>query len=217
LIARGFLILFFDYRTGWDFSARTYLDFWTPVGMLRNIFLNGFHPVIPWLSFMLIGMWLGRQDILDARIRRRILWVSVLTAASAEILSDILQRALPGQGAFSVFDTQPMPPMPLYIVAGAGTAIAVITICLELTLRYPQAGAFTALAATGQLALTNYIGHVVVGMGFLQAIGRLEDQTLVFAFLSALVYCLLAIIFSYFWRKRFPRGPLEWVMRRMTG
>jgi uncharacterized membrane protein YeiB len=106
--------------------------------------------------------------------------------------------------------------VPLYIIAGTGTAIAIIMLCLELTFRYPKAQIFSPLVSTGQLALTLYVAHVVLGMGFLEMIGRLENQTLEFATLSAAIFTILAIIFSYYWRKRFQRGLLEWVMRKVT-
>jgi len=133
----------------------------------------------------------------------------------AEILSYTLIKRFPGESGI-IFGTEPMPPMPLYIVAGAGTAIAIITICLELVFRYPNARIFSSLVATGQLALTLYVAHVVIGMGFLEMIGRLENQTLQFATVSAIIFSALAIVFSYYWRKRFLRGPLEWVMRKIT-
>lgn len=209
------LVFIFDYEKGWDFSTLTYVDFWTFAGMVRHIFFNGFHPVIPWLAFVLIGMWLGRQEIKNTQVRRTILWVSVSVAAVAELLSFILVKLFPGESGV-IFGTEPMPPMPLYIIAGAGTAIAIITLCLELTFRYPNARIFSPLVATGQLALTLYVAHVVIGMGFLEIIGRLEHQTLQFATISAIVFSVLAIVFSSYWRKHFQRGPLEWVMRKVT-
>jgi len=209
------LVFIFDYEKGWDFSTLTYIDFWTVAGMARHIIFNGFHPVIPWLAFILIGMWLGRQDVKDSQVRRQILWVGVSVAAIAETLSYILVKIFPGETGI-IFGTEPMPPMPLYIIAGAGTAIAIITICLELTFQYPKARIFSPLVATGQLALTLYVAHVVIGMGFLEVIGRLENQTLQFATISAIIFSALAIVFSNYWRKRFQRGPLEWMMRKIT-
>ncbi len=209
------LVFIFDYERGWDFSTLTYIDFWTFAGMIRHIFFNGFHPVIPWLAFILIGMWLGRQNVKNIQIRRKILWVSVSVAAAAEILSHILTKIIPGESGV-IFGTEPMPPMPLYILAGAGTAIVIITLCLEFTFRYPKARIFSPLVATGQLALTLYVAHVVIGMGFLEIIGRLEHQTLKFATISAAVFSVIAIVFSVYWRKRFQRGPLEWVMRKVA-
>ncbi|MBI9043113.1 MAG: DUF418 domain-containing protein [Anaerolineaceae bacterium] len=209
------LIFIFDYEKGWNLSTLTYVDFWTFSGMVRHIFFNGFHPVIPWLSFILIGMWLGRKDVKNKQVRRPILWISISAAVAAELLSYILITLFPGESG-AIFGTEPMPPMPLYIIAGAGTAIAIIILCLELTLRYPNARIFSPLVATRQLALTLYVAHVVIGMGFLEAIGRLENQTLQFATLSTVTFFILGIVFSTYWRKRFQRGPLEWLMRKVT-
>ncbi len=33
---------------------------------------------------------------------------------------------------------------------------------------------------------------------------------------SAAVFCAAAVVFAHLWRRRFRRGPLEWVMRRIT-
>lgn len=209
------LVFIFDYETGWYFSTLTYIDFWTFAGMLRHIFFNGFHPVIPWLAFVLIGMWLGRQDIKSTQVRRQILWTSIFITLVAEFLSYALVKLFPGEPGI-IFGTKPMPPMPLYIIAGAGTAIAIITLCLEITLRYPKARILSPLVATGQLALTLYVSHVVIGMGFLETMGHLENQTLQFAVISSVAFCTLAIMFSYYWRRQFQRGPLEWVMREIT-
>lgn len=214
-IAFLLLILIFDYETGWNFSTLTYVDFWTAKGMLRHLFFNGFHPVIPWLAFLLIGMWLGRQDVENRQIRRRILWIATLTAVIAETLSYILLKIFSGNiGIF--FSTEPMPPMPFYIAAGAGTAIVIIMLCLEYTLQYPHTSIVMPLVSTGQLALTLYVAHVVIGMGFIETIGRLENQTLQFAIASASIFFILSVIFSHYWHKQFQRGPLEWMMRKIT-
>jgi len=216
-LSLAFLILIFtfDYEKNWDFSTLTYSDFWTFSGMFRHTFFNGFHPVIPWLAFIFIGMWLGRQEVESIQVRKRIFWIGVSMAATAEILSFTLTKMVPSELSFA-FSTTPMPPMPLYILAGAGTAMIIIILCLELTFRYPNAQIFPPLVATGQLGLTLYVAHVVIGMGFLEMIGRLENQTLPFAIISAAIFSVLAIIFSYYWKKRFQRGPLEWVMRKVT-
>ena len=71
--------------------------------------------------------------------------------------------------------------------------------------------------STGQLALTTYVAHVLVGMGTLEAMGRLEDQTLGWAVSTSLVFSIAAIISSWLWRRRFSRGPLEALMRRIAG
>jgi len=67
------LLVLIDYETACDFETLTYVDFWTVVGFLRNTFYNGFHPVIPWAAFLLLGLWVGRQNPLDTKLRQRII------------------------------------------------------------------------------------------------------------------------------------------------
>ena len=221
----GFVILLFafEYETGWDWQTLSYAGFWTPAGLVRNLFFNGFHPVFPWTAFLLIGMVLGRQDLRSPAVRKRAIAWGLGVAVVAETASWILIKTL-SAGASAVdqelitalFGTAPMPPMPLYLIAGTGTACAVIAACIALGERFPEAAWLKPLVATGQLALTLYVAHVVLGMGVLEALGRLEGQSPAFAVGGALVFSALSVLFAHLWRKRFKRGPLEWVMRRLT-
>ena len=52
---------FWNYEIGWNFETLEYQGFWTINGFIRNLFFNGFHPVIPWTSFMLFGYWFGKK------------------------------------------------------------------------------------------------------------------------------------------------------------
>ena len=56
----------------------------------------------------------------------------------------------------------------------------------------------------------------MLGMGVLEAIGRLENQTLPFTLIASLVFCVASVVFAHLWRKRFERGPLEAIMRTLT-
>ncbi len=214
------LVLLFDYEQGWDWDTLAYAGFWTPLGMMRHLFFNGFHPVFPWTAFLLVGMWLGRQDMSNPALQKRILLVGVGLVCLAELASWLLIRTLtPGADSETIeflFGTSPMPPMPLYLLSGGGTALVVITLSIMLTERFAAARWLEPFVATGQVALTHYVAHVIIGMGLLGALGRLENQTLTFAVGSSVVFCVAAVLFSVLWRKRFNRGPLEWVMRRVT-
>ena len=213
----GFVLLlsFFDYEAGWNWETLEYTGFWTAEGMVRHIFFNGFHPVFPWLAFLLIGLWLGRQDVGDAGTRRSILRISLIVAVLSEAASLVLTRLFSGELGL-LFDSKPIPPMPLYVVAGAATAIVVILLCLEVTQRRPEANWLQPLVHTGQLALTLYVAHVLIGMGFLEAIGRLQNQSITFAVTTSIIFSTLGVVFAHLWRLRFRRGPLEWVMRKVT-
>ncbi|MEM1218189.1 MAG: heparan-alpha-glucosaminide N-acetyltransferase domain-containing protein [Bacteroidota bacterium] len=89
------LLLFFDYEQGWIFELWHYTDFWTPEGFFRNLFFNGFHPVIPWAAFMLFGLWYGRQNLYDEAFLRRSFIVSALVFLGIQGLSLILSPLFP--------------------------------------------------------------------------------------------------------------------------
>ncbi len=218
------LLLPLNYEAGWDWDTLSYQGFWTPLGMIRHLFFNGFHPVVPWLAFMLLGMALGRLDLTDAKIRARVLRWSVSAAAFAETASWGLRR-LVGAAVLSrqdeadllaVFGTDPMPPVVLYMVAAGGVAVTAVVLCVWLGTQYRNSAWIRPLVATGQLALTLYVAHVVIGMGVLEAASRLENQSLSFAIMAAVAFCILGVAFSTMWTRRFRRGPLEWVMRLVT-
>lgn len=217
------LLLVLDYERGWDWSTLSYSGLWSPSGAVRHMFFNGFHPVVPWLAFLLVGMILGRQDLSSPGTQRRVFAWGAGVAIVAEIASRLLIRTLSiGAEGSEVEDiaallgTAPMPPVPLYMLAGAGTACAVIAVAVAVGQRHRDSAWLRPLVATGQLALTLYVAHVVVGMGVLEAVGRLQNQTLEFALPAALVFCAAGLAFAHFWRLHFTRGPVEALMRAVS-
>jgi len=223
VLAFAVLLFVLDYEKFWDWSTLTYERFWTIEGMVRHLFFNGFHPVLPWLAFLLLGMILGRQDMGLPAVQRRVFVWGVAVAIAAELTSGLLVRtlsatAIPLEEAtiIALVGTGPMPPMPLYMLAGAGTACAVIAASIAIGQRFGETVWIRPLVAAGQLALTLYVAHVVVGMGLLQVLGHLWTQTLQFAVLTSILFCVASVSFAYFWRKRFARGPLEAILRILT-
>lgn len=212
-----------DYDREWDWSTLTYEGFWTLGGQLRHLFFNGFHPVIPWLAFLLLGMRLGRMDLHSpAKHKSLVIW-GLATALLTEFHSyffvgifTLAEPPVPEEIAQALFGTNPMPPMPIYMVAAGAWAVAVIGICLAIARKFADAIWLKPFVAVGQLALTLYVAHVVIGMGVLQAMGRLENQSLNFALTAVLVFCITAAVFSMLWLRKFKRGPLEVLLRILS-
>ncbi len=223
------LYTFAGYWDQLDAVYLTYDGFWTPVGLVRNLLFNGWHPVLPWVGFYLAGMWLGRRDVLDRRTRWWIIGVAAAIAMVAEvsasffepIVFDIVTKG-PGSlgvvaGKGALLAAEPLPPGPVFLLAAGGTAVVVILLCVEAGLRWPGSLMIRWASATGELALTVYFAHVVLGMGVLEAMGRLNSQTLGFSVAAAAIFLSIAVVFSVVWRRFYRRGPVEWAMRRLSG
>ena len=117
----------------------------------------------------------------------------------------------------AVFGTTPMPPMPLYMLAASGTSIVVIVLCVRIAERFAGARWLAPLVATGQLAFTLYVAHVVIGLAPLEALELGHGQrSVAFSIGWGAAFCVWAVWFSHVWRSRFTRGPLEMVMCRFA-
>ena len=143
--------------------------------------------------------------------------LSLLVVVPVQLISSIFTRIAGPHEIYWLVTTDPMPPGIFYMCVAGGLAVIVVMLCLNFTEERSNSLMVTLFYPFGQLALTHYVGHVVIGMGLLEAFGFLEGQTLLFSIGCALAYGLSAVIFSYYWRKRFRKGPLEMVMRKISG
>lgn len=227
-LAAGFVVVFAvlvvvgDFEKNWDWQTLTYHNLWSPAGVVRNLFYDGFRSVLPWTGFVVFGMWLGRLDLADRRTNWRVLLAAVAVAVAAEAASRLLEshfRAHPREGldaetVHALFGTESMPALPLFVLAAGGTATAVIALSVRAAAR--PARAWRPLAATGQMALTWYFAHIVLGLGSLEALGVMGTESLPAAVGYGLVFFGAAVLVSVAWKAVFRHGPLEWVMRRVA-
>lgn len=218
------MMLIFDYEHGWDWTSLTYHGFWTLDGMVRHIFFNGFHPVFPWCALLLLGIWLGRQDLSDTKVRNKLLILSAIIWAITETtfaaLKTIFQHynvlEMPAEELDFILSTSIIPPLPQYIIAAGSLAVVIIILCLNFGQRFSDNRLAIWLYNTGQLSLTLYVAHVIIGMATLEAIGRLENQTIECSLISTFIFCASGVIFSVLWLKYFKTGPLEWLFRKIA-
>jgi uncharacterized protein len=223
--ALGFLILFvlFDFEKNWDWDTLTYRRLWTPSGLFRNLFYDGFRSVVPWTGFVFFGMWLGRWDLRNPAVNNRFLLGAVGAALLAEgvswlSVSHLLAHphGMDAETIKALVGTESMPPLPLFLLASGGTAVAVIALSVRLTARWPSP-LWRPLVDTGQMALTWYFGHIVLGLGAVVALGLVSTQSLPRAAGYGVSFFVLAVVLSWLWKKAFRHGPLEWIMRKIAG
>ncbi|WP_458460106.1 DUF418 domain-containing protein [Paenibacillus sp.] len=86
-------------------------------------------------------------------------------------------------------------------------------LCIQVAERWKESIWLQALISTGQLSLTHYVAHVLIGIVPLQLLGILENGSVVFSTIYALFFYVAATALSLYWKKRHSRGPLELVMR----
>lgn len=213
------MVLTLDYDLGWNWSDYSYADFWSPGGFVRNLFFNGWHPVAPWLGFLLLGFVLSRMELAQVATQNRLILFGVIAIAVAELGQALLTGPLnavdPELGIFAT--TDPVPPMPLYTLAGSGVATTVIGLCLRYADLLGRSGILKVLAPAGRQTLTLYIAHILLGMGTLEALGMLGEQSATRAISAALVFCALAVAYALLWSRFFKRGPIEAAMRKIAG
>lgn len=219
------LIGFWNYETSWNFDTLDYLDFWTFNGFFRNLFFNGFHPVIPWTAFMLFGFWFGKQDLKSDRFIKKAFWVSSITFVVIQILSHLLISFLSegneqtASELSEIIGTNPMPPLPIYMFNGIAISISIISASIIIGKRFSTNKILLALNKTGQLALTFYVAHVIIGMGIIEAINpeKMGNYPIEFSVAYALIFSILCVLFATYWLKSRENGPVEWVMRKIIG
>jgi uncharacterized protein len=205
----------------WDLNTVADAGFWNLPGIIGHIFFNGCFPVIPWMAYFTLGMWLGRQDFSERAFRRKILLAGIGAVALAESLSRVgiylSSSGQPGGGLKELlpfFQIASWDPMPLFVISSMGTTLVFIALIMKLADKYGNARWVLAFASVGQTTLTLYIGHIIMGTILLWIIEEFELAPPIFNLWASLFFYLVALFFSQNWLKHFRKGPLEMLMRR---
>jgi uncharacterized membrane protein YeiB len=210
----GFVgLLFLDYEANWNWESLTYSNFWTLEGFLRHSFFNGWHPVFPWVGFVFLGMWIGRQDLALKSVQNRLIAWGLAGALLALLPGHLTQDP----ELREVLGTASIPPGPFYLIAASGSACLVIGLMLRLGNLLDRLGLAEWLATPGRMALSLYVAHILLGMGTLEAMGQLDGSLSPLAIFGySLGFCALAMVLSWVWTLLATRGPLEALMRRAS-
>lgn len=182
------------------------------VGLVRDLLLTGYYPALVWTAPLLFGMWLGRRDLRARRKRWRLLWWGGAAATAAYLVA---WRATLAVGTPPVSGpswrwlvvAEPHSEMPLWLVGSTAVAVAVIGASLLLADRFPRLT--WPLVASGQLALTTYVGHLLL---LWQVPDLLVRDSVTGALWTVVAFSVLAVGCAALWRSVVQRGPLESVL-----
>lgn len=201
-----------------------------PATLLADIVVTGYYPALQWLSYLLIGMAIGRLPLKDLRVQLGLVVSGAVVAIAAKAASSYLLG--PAGGLAALMRTPDVTRYPLEammdvsltgvdqsgswwwlavsaphsgsqldLLHTSGTAALVIGLCLLATRRFESA--LLPLSAAGAMTLTLYALHVWT-MSVIDAQGPAPEVSLVYwgqvAVFVALGVLLLRIN---------ARGPLE--------
>ncbi|MDR0976525.1 MAG: DUF418 domain-containing protein [Prevotellaceae bacterium] len=202
----------------WLAEQQTYADvlrFNTAGSFIRlQEFIDGNRP-FKVLALFLLGLYIGRKQLYarpgeNKKLFKQVLIYGTLVGLPASVLYAYeATHAHPfGLALHSVIYTVSVLPLALAYAAA---------LCL-LYLHRPASRLFTALAAPGRMALTNYLMQSVLGMLIFYGIGMEWGARtgLVYVELIALGVFVLQLVASRCWLHYMQFGPFEWVWRMLT-
>lgn len=183
----------------------------SPRGLVFDMFVNGTHPLLPWLAFLCAGIVLGRN--LHRRAWKPVALVGGITLfAFATIASDLARDTTLAQHLAS---TDPFDRGVLFVASALGTALAAFAIIASIAERFADTGVVRLFAHAGQMTLTLYIAHALVFNFLVNWQGWVRPAGLDLALTFAACYWIIAMTLGWLWHRRFGVGPAEWVYRKI--
>jgi uncharacterized protein len=168
--------------------------------VLGTILWTGGYPIVGWAGFVLVGAWVVRLRLRAAGTQWALLVGSVALAATQPLAA----------GGAGFLDATAHSNQTAWYVLASATAVAVLAACLL------AAGGLRLLVPLGQMALTAYLAHLLLG------------EALVFPWFDAgrpalaVQMAVAAAVFVAFaagaraWLACHRRGPLETAVRALA-
>ena len=178
--------------------------------VLGGLLWTGGYPLLGWAGFVLLGAWVVRLSLHDARTQWWLLVGSVAVSATQPL-------AAAGYRAFDrspFFDSAAHSNQTAWYVLAAATAVAVLAGCMIVARRAARVA--HAVVPLGHTALTAYLAHLLVG------------ETLVFPWLDSsrpMLAVQMMVVLGVFvgfavgaraWLAEHRRGPLETAVRALA-
>lgn len=219
------LLAIIPYDTGWNFETLMYNDFWTLKGFLRNTFYNGWNSIFPWIAYFLIGMYLGRLNWKDNKTPKKVLLIGITVYLITFLIQSFATSITQNKELLFYLTADYLPPFLPFMLGTASFGLILISIFIFIGNKIGETKIARILASTGQMTLTHYIAHLILGLLLLSII---TGKTLSYDLLKeiptnpiiiltfAITYFLLSCTFSYYWTKRYKNGPLEMLMRKIS-
>ena len=195
---------------GW-YSATPYRS---PRRLLFDTFVNGTHPLFPWLAFLCAGMIIGRYLPLRTAWRRVLIALGVLlvsgTYLARRLFADTPLRT-------RLLATDPFSRSLNYTLGTLGSSIVAFCVIGWIASATRSSVVTKAFAAAGRTTLTLYIFHALVFNALVNRWHIIRPAGLDVALAFAAAFWVVAITAAALWQRRYAVGPAEWVYRKFGG
>ncbi|MGB3257260.1 MAG: heparan-alpha-glucosaminide N-acetyltransferase domain-containing protein [Ornithinimicrobium sp.] len=208
-----------------------------PGSVLASLLLTGEYPAMAWITYICAGLAIGRCNLFSRGVVGALLMLGIGLAVAARGASwlllehaggrEALEAAAPGSmtstelsdvlvfGADGVLPTTspwwlavsaPHTTTPFDLLFTIGVACAVL--CTMILLGRAIGYVLWPIAAAGSMTLTLYTAHLLLlDVSFMP-----DSATAMYA-----VHLVGLLLFAMLWRRDFARGPLEEVVRALSG
>ena len=184
----------------------------SPKGLLLNTFVNGTHPLLPWLAFFCTGIVIGR--LFAHAWWRPAVAASGLVLFSSATIADSLGH---GARASIVLSNDPFDRGIVYVASTLGTALLAFAAIAWVADRFVDSRPIDALRRAGQMSLTLYIAHALVFNLLVNWLDLIQPGGLPTALTMAAAFWLIATAGAVAYQHRYGRGPTERLYRRLAG
>ncbi len=184
--------------------------------LVLDVWVNGTHPLLPWLVFFTVGIVVGR--LLRPGSFAAAWWRPAVMGLGATLwgLSIALGSAATGARGAVLWSTDPYDRGGAYVLSALGTALLAFGALTWVADRYEEHPIVDWLRRAGQLSLSIYLVHVLVFNLVVDWLGWVDPGGWGTAMAFAVVVWLLALAAASWWQRRSGRGPAETIERALT-
>ncbi len=183
----------------------------SPRGLLFDVFVNGTHPLLPWLGFFCAGIILGR--LLGTT------WWRPAAAGAGFVMyaaATLANSAAGSDRALVVLSDDPFQRGIAYSASALGTALIAFAAIDWFAERYRETQPVDVLRRAGQMSLTIYLAHAFAFNLAVDSLDLIEPRGIGTALASAAVFWIVAIAAAVAYQRRHGRGPAERLYRQLT-
>jgi uncharacterized membrane protein YeiB len=187
------------------------------VGAVLDVFISRNYSVIPWITFFMTGMVLGRLTTDNPVFHARCAAIGVAACLAIEVFSSVMTTWAESQGLtiagnvwLSLIRSESFPVSPLFIFSAGASALTVIGLAMLVSSQPWSARCVPPIAAFGRCSLTMYVVQLILGAALRSRLYLYDyPVTTLHALGAAVLFCCVGICFSVCWLRFFRRGPLE--------